>query len=159
MQRRRPDTAEILKNNNLVKSQSNGSFYDNLYRDGRWDRFVAVVQYCSTKGLTITQTVDAILKFFPGYISKKTFTPDAFVRLLSDFPELSQAWGYGALGDDVVDIQIKNHALKLVMSSDNIDDVKTFTDIYGTQLQKNKADESDNKASTGTTFNFNIKNE
>lgn len=130
--RRRADTEAILKNANLVPSQSGASFYDKLSRDGRWDRFVAVVQSCSMRGLTIDETVVAVNKFFPGYFRKMSFDVASFKKLLSDFPELSQAWGYGVLGDDVTDIQVKNHALKLVMSSDNIDDVKTFTDIYGT---------------------------
>lgn len=130
--RRRADTEAMLKNVNLVPSQSGASFYDKLSRDGRWDRFVAVVQSCSMRGLTLDEAVVAVNKFFPGYFRKMAFDVQSFKKLLSDFPELSQAWGYGVLGDDVTDIQVKNHALKLVMSSDNIDDVKTFTDIYGT---------------------------
>lgn len=154
--RRRADTEAILKNANLVPSQSGASFYDKLSRDGRWDRFVAVVQSCSMRGLTIDETVVAVNKFFPGYFRKMAFDVQSFKKLLSDFPELSQAWGYGVLGDDVTDIQVKNHALKLVMSSDNIDDVKTFTDIYGTQLQKNKAVEKTDDDDKKTTFNFNL---
>lgn len=146
----------MLKNVNLVPSQSGASFYDKLSRDGRWDRFVAVVQSCSMRGLTIDEAVVAVNKFFPGYFRKMSFDVQSFKKLLCDFPELSQAWGYGVLGDDVTDIQVKNHALKLVMSSDNIDDVKTFTDIYGTQLQKNKADEKTNDDNKKTTFNFNL---
>lgn len=154
--RRRADTEAILKNANLVPSQSGASFYDKLSRDGRWDRFVAVVQSCSMRGLTIDETVVAVNKFFPGYFRKMAFDVQSFKKLLYDFPELSQAWGYGILGDDVTDIQVKNHALKLVMSSDNIDDVKTFTDIYGTQLQKNKAVEKTDDDDKKTTFNFNL---
>lgn len=108
------------------------------------------------RGLTLDETVVAVNKFFPGYFRKMAFDVQSFKKLLSDFPELSQAWGYGVLGDDVTDIQVKNHALKLVMSSDNIDDVKTFTDIYGTQLQKNKADEKTDDDDKKTTFNFNL---
>lgn len=130
--RRRADTEAILKNANLVPSQSGADFYDKLSKDGRWDRFVAVVQSCSMRGLTVEEAVNAIIKFFPGYIKKRSFDVDTFKNLVNDFPELSQAWGYGTLGDDVSDIQVKNHALKLVMRSSNINDVKTFTDIYGT---------------------------
>lgn len=108
------------------------------------------------RGLTLDEAVVAVNKFFPGYFRKMAFDVKSFKKLLSDFPELSQAWGYGVLGDDVTDIQVKNHALKLVMSSDNIDDVKTFTDIYGTQLQKNKTDEKTNDDNKKTTFNFNL---
>lgn len=154
--RRRADTEAILKNANLVPSQSGASFYDKLSRDGRWDRFVAVVQSCSMRGLTVDETVVAVNKFFPGYFRKMAFDVKSFKKLLQDFPELSQAWGYGVLGDDVTDIQVKNHALKLVMSSDNIDDVKTFTDIYGTQLQKNKAVDKADDDDKKTTFNFNL---
>ena len=80
--RRRADTEAILKNANLVPSQSGASFYDKLSRDGRWDRFVAVVQSCSMRGLTLDETVVAVNKFFPGYFRKMAFDVQSFKKLL-----------------------------------------------------------------------------
>lgn len=157
MQKRRQDTKNMLDRVNIVKSQQNGEFYDKLKREGRWDRFVAVVQLCQKRNLSVDDTVGVILKTFPGYINKVKFNRSAFERLIRDFPELQIAWGYGDLGDDVTDIQIKNKAVDLVMKSDNINDIKTFTEIYGSTLQINKGDSGEDQEDTHkTTFNFNI---
>ena len=155
LSRRRADTKAILDGVNLVPSQTGADFYDRLSRDGRWDRFVAVVSYCSIHGFTAEDAVGVIIKCFPGYIKKRNFDVATFKSLVADFPELSQAWGYGAIGDDVSDIQVRNHALKLVMGSNSLDDVKTYVDIYGSSLKKSDISNKNNEDKS-TTFNFNL---
>lgn len=134
----------------LCKSQVYNEIYSKLKRDNRLNRFIAVVQYCSIKGYDIEDSVKFISRAFPGYIDEKLFTAECFEDMIKSYGDISMAWGYGPLGDEITDIAIKNKAVSLIEKTNSIADIETYNNIYHSV---DKVSVEENK---GTTFNFNL---
>ena len=133
----------------LCKSQVYNALYDRLNRDGRLDRFIAVVQYCSMSGLDINDSIEVICKSFPSYISEKDLTVEVFRDMITSYHNIAVAWGYGTLGDEISQIIVKNKALQLVEKTDNMDDIVKYQSVFG---KKEESAVEDNK----TTVQFNL---
>lgn len=133
----------------LCKSQVYNSLYNKLKKDGRLDRFIAVVQYCSMSGLDIKDSVQVLVKSFPSYIDEKDLTVDCLKDMIKNYNDISVAWGYGSLGDEISQIIVKNKALKIVEKTDNMEDIRAYQELFG---NKNDINSTDNK----TTVNFNL---
>lgn len=133
----------------LCKSQVYNALYDRLNRDGRLDRFIAVVQYCSMSGLDIEASIQVICKSFPSYISEKDLTVEVFRDMITSYHNIAVAWGYGTLGDEISQIIVKNKALQLVQKTDNMDDIVKYQSVFG---KKEESAVEDNK----TTVQFNL---
>lgn len=133
----------------LCKSQVYNEVYLKLRKDRRLDRFIAVVQHCSMTGLNIEETVKVICKSFPGYIDAKDMTVACFEDMIKYYHEISIAWGYGDVGDDITNIMIKNKALKIIENTDSMDDIVKYHEVFG---MKTVVNNEDNK----TTVNFNL---
>lgn len=133
----------------LCKSQVYNALYDKLKKDGRLDRFIAVVQYCSMSGLDIKDSVQVLVKSFPSYIDEKDLTVDCLNDMIKNYSDISIAWGYGSLGDEISQIIVKNKALKIVENTDNMEDIRAYQEMFGS---KNEISNTDNK----TTVNFNL---
>ena len=133
----------------LCKSQVYNALYDKLKRDKRLDRFIAVVQHCSMSGVDIKGARDVLVKAFPGYITDKDLTVDCLEDMIKNYPDISVAWGYGSLGDDIAQIIVKNKALQLVEKTDSMQDIAMYQEMFG---NKNNISSDDNK----TTVNFNL---
>ena len=133
----------------LCKSQVYNALYDKLKRDGRLDRFIAVVQYCSMSGLDIKDSVQVLIKSFPSYIDKKDLTVACLTDMIKNYSDISVAWGYGSLGDEISQIIVKNKALKIVEKTNNMEDIQAYQEMFG---NKNEISSTDNK----TTVNFNL---
>ena len=133
----------------LCKSQVYNALYDKLKKDGRLDRFIAVVQYCSMSGLDIKDSVQVLVKSFPSYIDEKDLTIDCLTDMIKNYSDISIAWGYGSLGDEISQIIVKNKALKIVENTDNMEDIRAYQEMFG---KKNEISSTDNK----TTVNFNL---
>lgn len=133
----------------LCKSQVYNALYDKLKKDGRLDRFIAVVQYCSMSGLDIKDSVQVLVKSFPSYIDEKDLTVDCLNDMIKNYSDISIAWGYGSLGDEIAQIIVKNKALKIVENTDNMEDIRAYQEMFG---KKNEISSTDNK----TTVNFNL---
>lgn len=133
----------------LCKSQVYNALYDKLKKDGRLDRFIAVVQYCSMSGLDIKDSVQVLVKSFPSYIDEKDLTVDCLTDMIKNYSDISIAWGYGSLGDEISQIIVKNKALKIVENTDNMEDIRAYQELFG---NKNEISSTDNK----TTVNFNL---
>lgn len=133
----------------LCKSQVYNALYDKLKKDGRLDRFIAVVQYCSMSGLDIKDSVQVLVKSFPSYIDEKDLTVDCLNDMIKNYSDISIAWGYGSLGDEISQIIVKNKALRLVEKTDNMQDIVMYQELFG---NKNEISSTDNK----TTVNFNL---
>ena len=133
----------------LCKSQVYNALYDKLKKDGRLDRFIAVVQYCSMSGLDIKDSVQVLVKSFPSYINEKDLTVDCLKDMIKNYSDISIAWGYGSLGDEISQIIVKNKALRLVEKTDNMQDIVMYQEMFG---NKNDISSTDNK----TTVNFNL---
>ena len=133
----------------LCKSQVYNALYDKLKKDGRLDRFIAVVQYCSMSGLDIKDSVQVLVKSFPSYIDDKDLTVDCLTDMIKNYSDISIAWGYGSLGDEISQIIVKNKALKIVENTDNMEDIRAYQEMFGS---KNEISSTDNK----TTVNFNL---
>lgn len=133
----------------LCKSQVYNEVYLKLRKDRRLDRFIAVVQHCSMSGLNIEETVKLICKSFPGYIDAKDMTVACFEDMIKHYHEISIAWGYGDVGDDITNIMIKNKALKIIENTDSMDDIVKYHEVFG---MKTVVNNEDNK----TTVNFNL---
>ena len=133
----------------LCKSQVYNALYDKLKRDGRLDRFIAVVQHCSMSGVDIKGARDVLVKAFPGYIDNKDLTIECLEDMIKNYPDISVAWGYGSLGDEIAQIIVKNKALQLVEKTDSMQDIAMYQEMFGRQ---NDISSTDNK----TTVNFNL---
>lgn len=133
----------------LCKSQVYNALYDKLKKDGRLDRFIAVVQYCSMSGLDIKDSVQVLVKSFPSYIDEKDLTVDCLTDMIKNYSDISIAWGYGSLGDEISQIIVKNKALKIVENTDSMEDIRAYQEMFG---KKNEISSTDNK----TTVNFNL---
>lgn len=133
----------------LCKSQVYNALYNKLKKDGRLDRFIAVVQYCSMSGLDIKDSVQVLVKSFPSYIDEKDLTVDCLKDMIKNYNDISVAWGYGSLGDEISQIIVKNKALKIVEKTDNMEDIRAYQELFG---NKNDINSTDNK----TTVNFNL---
>lgn len=133
----------------LCKSQVYNALYDKLKKDGRLDRFIAVVQYCSMSGLDIKDSVQVLVKSFPSYINEKDLTVDCLKDMIKNYNDISVAWGYGSLGDEISQIIVKNKALRIVEKTDNMEDIRAYQELFG---NKNDINSTDNK----TTVNFNL---
>lgn len=134
----------------LCKSQVYNALYDKLRRDKRLDRFIAIVQYCSMSGLNIEESVKVICKSFPGYINEKDMTIACFEDMIKNYHDISVAWGYGDLGDEISQIIVKNKALKIVEKTESMADIAMYNALYG---KKKEEVSSDDKK---TTVNFNL---
>lgn len=133
----------------LCKSQVYNALYDKLKRDKRLDRFIAVVQHCSMSGVDIKGARDVLVKAFPGYIDNKDLTIECLEDMIKNYPDISVAWGYGSLGDEIAQIIVKNKALQLVEKTDSMQDIQMYQEMFG---NKNEISSADNK----TTVNFNL---
>ena len=133
----------------LCKSQVYNALYDKLKRDKRLDRFIAVVQHCSMSGVDIKGARDVLVKAFPGYIDNKDLTIECLEDMIKNYPDISVAWGYGSLGDEIAQIIVKNKALQLVEKTDSMQDIAMYQEMFG---NKNEVSSNDNK----TTVNFNL---
>ena len=133
----------------LCKSQVYNELYDKLRKDGRLDRFIAVVQHCSMSGVDIKGARDVLVKAFPGYIDNKDLTIECLEDMIKNYPDISVAWGYGSLGDEIAQIIVKNKALQLVEKTDSMQDIQMYQEMFG---NKNNISSEDNK----TTVNFNL---
>lgn len=142
---------DMLENTDvLCTSMVYNALYDKLRKDKRLDRFIAVVQYCSMQGYNKEQTVEKLVSSFPGYITDKELTVKCFDEMLKVHNDISVAWGWGDLGDDITQVQLKNKALSLIESNGTLEDIKMYNEIFV------KTDEISGNANNGTVFSFNM---
>lgn len=143
---------KMLDNNNtLCKSQVYNELYDKIRRDGRLNRFIAVIQYCSQSGLSIEDSVAKIADSFPSYIKADDFTVDCFKDMISNYSDISLAWGYGPLGDEISNIMVRNKALEIIGKTDNMADIEIYNKLYG-----NRDTVNTNNEDSKTIFNFSL---
>ena len=133
----------------LCKSQVYNALYDKLKRDKRLDRFIAVVQHCSMSGVDIKGARDVLVKAFPGYIDDKDLTVECLEDMIKNYSDISVAWGYGSLGDEISQIIIKNRALKIAESTNDMNDIVMYQEMFG---NKNEISSDNNK----TNVNINL---
>ena len=114
----------------LVPDKLEDELYTLLYNEGRLDRFKAIIQFCSSKGLSIAETVERLKKALPGYLSNKMFNIEVFVEMLKNHTDIAEAWGYGTDGDEITKILIKNKAIDIALSSNSLDDIEKFNKMY-----------------------------
>ena len=124
----------------LCKSQVYNELYDKLRKDGRLDRFIAVVQHCSMSGVDIKGARDVLVKAFPGYINDKDLTIECLEDMIKNYPDVSVAWGYGPLGDEISQIIVKNKALRLVEKTDNMQDIVMYQEMFGNKDNSGSVD-------------------
>jgi hypothetical protein len=134
---------------NLCKSQVYNALYTKLKNDGRLDRFIAVVQHCSMLGVDLAGACDVLCKAFPGYIDSKDLTVACFEDMIKNYHDISVAWGFGSLGDEISSIIVKNKALRLVEKTDSMQDILMYQQMFG----QNSTASIEEKA---TTVNFNL---
>ena len=133
----------------LCKSQVYNTLYVKLKNEGRLNRFICTIQYCSQAGKTIEETVKIVCNSFPGYIDTGDFTVDCFKDMLKNYGDIASAWGYGPIGDEISNIMIKNKALSLIEKTESMADIQIYKEIF------DKIENIDN-GSTGTVINFNL---
>ena len=124
----------------LCKSQVYNELYDKLRKDGRLDRFIAVVQHCSMSGVDIKGAREVLVKAFPGYINDKDLTIECLEDMIKNYHDVSVAWGYGPLGDEISQIIVKNKALRLVEKTDNMQDIVMYQEMFGNKDNSGSVD-------------------
>ena len=147
-------SAMLKEQQPLCKSQIYNELYDKLKREGRLQRFIATIQYCSSNGKTIDETIKFILNKFTGYINEKDLSIDCFADMVKNYADIAEAWGYGEDGDIITDILVKNKAIDIVKSTSEMSDIKMFNDIYGSSIvnRESNIENDDSK----TIINFNL---
>ena len=138
---------ELLKNTeNLAKSSLYSEIYNKLVEEGKLNRFIATVQYCSIKNYDLDSTVELLIKSFPNFI--KEFDKATFIKMMEYHSDIATAWGYGVLGDEISNIMIKNKAIEIIENTKSMEDIEIYSKIF------NKVDNvsNDNK----TVINFNL---
>ena len=125
------------------------SVTDNLYaklkREGQLNRFISLIKVCSSKGMNIKETCEAIYATFPGYIIRQDFNDLSFARMCKDYTDISVAWGYGNYGDDISLQMIKDRATELALNTSKIEEIKVYHDIYNKVDNTKPIDTIDNK--------------
>lgn len=141
------NTREMLENSTLCPSQQYSELYTKLKTERQLDRFIAILQFCSSTGKTLDDTLEYIIDKFGGFLNKKTFNISALCGLINTYGEIGKAWGFGSDGDVINDIMIKNKAVDMIMRSTDMSDIEIYSKIYN-----NKIKDINDKKPTSYTF-------
>ena len=147
---------QFLDNMKIISSEKIGyDLYEKLLMEGRLPRFRALVKLCSKRGLSIKDTVEEIKKAFPGYITNRTFNIDVFISMCRNHSDIASCWGYGDLGDEVTNQMIKDKATEIALSSDDIQVIKIYNEMYNREFSGTASDDE----KEDNTTHINIYNE
>jgi hypothetical protein len=124
----------------LCKSQVYNELYAKLRQDRRLDRFLAVLQHCSIKGLSLNDAIDVLISAFPSYIDKKELTIEVLTDMIKSYSDVSMAWGYGNIGDEISQLIVKNKALRIIEDTDKMEDIKIYMELFGSNREVEKND-------------------
>jgi len=118
------------------KSVVVSELYTKLQTDNRLDRFLALIQYCSSEGKTVDQLIEFLFKTLPGYLNSRDFNATIFKAMCKNHSDVSAAWGFGCLGDAINMTMIKNRAVQIAMETKDIGQIKTFKEMYDTVVSE-----------------------
>ena len=148
------DVNEILNNNKtlLVKDYFR-DVYNNIKKDGKQDKLLAAVEYASVNGYTVNQLHGVLVKLFTGYINKKKFTVDTLYKMIDSYSELSDAWYYGAEGQEVTNYMLRVKARNIALHGGEIEDIKKI-EIYNKMYKTTDNEKSENSGSININYNW-----
>lgn len=147
----------ILDNMGIACTNAVGNnVYLKLRTEGRLQRFVAVIKVCSTRGNNIKETVDELLRSFPGYIDSKELNEDVFKDMLRNHYEISEAWGFGVMGDEVNKQIIADVALDIALKSNDITVIKEYNSMYNKENSGIVEEDITDNKNDGIKVNFNV---
>lgn len=153
------EDVEVFKK--ATNSQYSSTLYKQLKKDKRLDRFIAALQTCALRGMSLSAACKYLTLLFPSYVRGKGLNPKTLADMIAFYPELDDAWGFST---DVVQMSTYNRARALAETAEDIEVIEKFNDMYdnGTMLyiRKNKEKNSEDSTNAITQVNlFNGRNE
>lgn len=115
----------------VCKSLVKNEIIEKLRDSHRYERFLAIVQLCSEKNMSLENTVSTIKSAFGGYINENELTVKIFKNIIETELDVAEAWGYGTNGSEISNLMIKKKAVQLALAADDISVIKTYNEIYG----------------------------
>ena len=123
-----------------TNSQYSSTLYKQLERDKRLDRFIVALQTCASRGMSLNEACKYLTTLFPSYVRGKGLNPKTLADMIAFYPELDDAWGFST---DIVQMTAYNRAKALMETTDDIDVIGKFNDMYdkGDMLYIRKEDD------------------
>jgi hypothetical protein len=134
----------------VCKSLVKYEILEQLRDNHRYERFLAVIQYCSSRNMTMEQTVNFVRDKFGAYISTADFNVKLFKKMITEEIDIAEAWGQGEDGDDIANVMIKNKAIQLALNADDISVIETYNKIY------NNSENTTSGGSNNTVVRLNV---
>lgn len=141
-----------------TKSQYSSVLYEQLKKDKRLDRFIAALQACGVRNLSLNDTCKYLTKLFPSYCRGKGLNPKTLATMISFYPDLEEAFGFSA---DIGAMMVYNRAKALAETTEDMGDIKLFNEMYDSgdmvyiREEKEKEDASNDKGNTSIVFSVN----
>lgn len=110
-----------------TNSQYSSTLYKQLERDKRLDRFIVALQTCALRGMSLSEACKYLTVLFPSYVRGKGLNPKTLGDMISFYPELEDAWGFST---DIVQMTAYNRAKALMETTDNIEVIGKFNEMY-----------------------------
>lgn len=143
---------------------------DNLYSDLVKDRkvrdLIALVQYCSSKQMTMEETVNAINSTFYGYLKYDKMDVYRFESLLDGYHDVAMAWGYGLMGTHIDLMKVQMKATNIIEGiADNVEDtqkalksIEMYARLYDKEyLSRLNSKDIDSGGNLNVSIDFNDK--
>lgn len=136
----------------IITNKASNDLYNKLMIEKRLDRFKALVKVCSSKGINIYETVEALKCSLPGYINNKNLTIEVFVDMIRKHSDIADCWGYGVYGDEINKQMVKDAAFELAIKADRMEEIKQYNEMYDKENSGNdKEDNESNNSNDGIT--------
>lgn len=127
----------------IITNKAGNDLYNKLNIEKRLERFKALIKVCSSKGMSIYQTVEMLKNSLPGYIDNKSLTIDVFVDMLRKHSDIADCWGYGVYGDEINRQMVKDAAFNLAITALKMEEIKQYNEMYDTEYSGSNKDDKD----------------
>lgn len=152
---------KIEENDELIfkratNSQYSSTLYNQLKKDKRLNKFIAALEVCGLRGMSLRQSCEYLSKLFPGYVRGKGLLPKTLAEMIAFYPDLNEAFGFSM---DVNEMLVHKRAMTLAETTDDIDIIEKYHKMYsdGNCLyrKEEKVETSPEGGNTsGTQINF-----
>lgn len=117
--------------NIVPKSQVNDELHIKLSNNKKLIDFKALIRYCSSKQLTLDETVTLINTTFASYIGDNPMTLNRFIGMLDMYKDIGDAWSYGTCGNaiDLMKVRLKANEVMDNIDTRSDDPTKTMKSI------------------------------
>lgn len=140
-----------------TNSQYSSTLYKQLERDKRLDRFIVALQTCALRGMSLSEACKYLTTLFPSYVRGKGLNPKTLGDMIAFYPELDDAWGFST---DIVQMTAYNRAKALMQTTDDIEVIGKFNEMYdkGDMLYIREEKDSEKSGSSDNVTQVNLFN-